>query len=108
MIVEFYKTLDGTKPAGIFIKTIEDKKLKAKVIRSVKLMEQFGRNLGEPDSKHLEDGIWELRPGNRRVLYFFFRDDTFVLLHQFLKKTQKTPQKELDVAVKRYKKLCKG
>ena len=48
--------------------------------------------------KHLDDDIWELRPGNNRVLYFYFKDDTFVLLHQFRKKTQKTPKRELDRA----------
>ena len=39
--------------------------------------------------KYIEDGIWELRPGNNRVLYFFFKDKTFILLHQFRKKNSK-------------------
>ena len=57
----FYKLEDGTKPAGKFINSIEDLKLRAKVIRSVKLLEEFGYGLEMPDSKHLEDGIFELR-----------------------------------------------
>ncbi len=42
MEVIFYKTEQGDKPAGQFIKSIEDLKLRAKVIRSVKLLEKFG------------------------------------------------------------------
>ena len=61
MKVIFYKLEDGTKPAGKFINSIEDLKLRAKVIRSVKLLEEFGYGLEMPDSKHLEDGIFELR-----------------------------------------------
>ena len=52
----------------------------------------------EAITKHLEDDIWELRPGSNRVLYFFHKDDTYVLLHQFRKKTQKTPRREIDKA----------
>ena len=40
----------------------------------------------------------ELRPGNNRVLFFYHKDDTYVLLHQFRKKTQKTPRREIDKA----------
>ena len=49
-----------------------------------------------------ESELWnfleELRPDNNRILYFFFQDDTFILLHQFHKKTQKTPRREIEKA----------
>ena len=61
MIVEFYKTEKGKKPAGDFIKSIEDVKLRAKVVRSLKLLETYGTELRDPDSKPLGDGIFELR-----------------------------------------------
>ena len=48
-------------------------------------------------SRFLED-IWELRPGRNRVLFFYHKDDTYVLLHHFLKKTQKTPRREIEKA----------
>ena len=54
--------------------------------------------LNENITKHLEDGIWELRPGNNRVFYFFYENNTFVLLHQFRKKSQKTPKREIEKA----------
>lgn len=47
---------------------------------------------------NIEDDIGELRPGNNRIFYFYFKNDTFVLLHQFRKKTQKTPQREIEKA----------
>ena len=64
----------------------------------IQLLEDHGTRLGENITKHLEEDIWELRPGNNRVLYFYHRDDTYVLLHQFRKKTQKTPRREIEKA----------
>ena len=47
-------------------------------------------------TKHIDGDIWELRPGRNRVFYFYFHQDgSFVLLHHFLKQTQKTPAKEI-------------
>jgi phage-related protein len=104
MIVEFYKLEDGTKPAGIFIKTVEDKKLKAKIIRSTKLLEQYGAELTEPDSKHLEDGIFELRTiqGNNitRCLYFFTMEDKAIVTNGIIKKSDETPRSVIEIAKK--------
>lgn len=54
----------------------------------------------------LEEISCKLSNGIARII-FYVEDDTMVLLHAFIKKTQKTPQKELDVAIKRYKDLSK-
>ncbi len=106
MIVEFYKCVDGTKPAGQFINSIEDLKLRAKMIRTVKLLEEFGTELGEPDSKYLEDGIFELRciQGNNiaRCLYFYVVGDKAIVTNGIIKKTQKTP-KEVITTAKEYR-----
>ena len=64
----------------------------------IQLLQDNGTRMPENITKHIEDGIWELRPGNNRVLYFFFKDNTFILLHQFRKKTQKTPRSEIEKA----------
>lgn len=106
MIVEFYKTEKGKKPAGDFIKSIEDVKLRAKVVRSLKLLETYGTELREPDSKPLGDGIFELRTiqGDNiaRCLYFFFVGDKAIVTNGFIKKQQKTPPEETNLA-KKYK-----
>ena len=46
--------------------------------------------IGEPFIKHLEGDIWELRPLRDRILFAAWLDDGFILLHHFVKKTQKT------------------
>ena len=53
-----------------------------------------------PDSitKHLTENIWELRPGANRIFYFYCDNDTYVLLHHFRKKSNKTPRREIDKA----------
>ncbi len=95
---------EGEKPAGQFIKSIEDLKLRAKVIRSIKLLETFGADLGMPDSKHIRDGIFELRTiqGSNiaRCLYFFTVGDIAVVTNGIVKKTQKTPQDVIELAEK--------
>ena len=104
MEVIFYKTEDGFKPAGQFINSVEDMKLRAKIIRSVKLLEQFGKNLGMPDSKHLRNGIYELRTiqsnNIARCLYFFTVGDKAVITNGIIKKTQKTPPDVIELAEK--------
>ena len=102
--VEFYETQDGKSQIWEFLEELRIKAATSKDARIqhkqaslyIELLQQNGTRLNENITKHLEDGIWELRPGNNRVFYFFFQDNTFVLLHQFRKKTQKTPKREIE------------
>jgi phage-related protein len=64
----------------------------------IQLLQEQGTRLSDNITKHLEDDIWELRPGNNRVFYFYHRENTFVLLHHFRKKSQKTPRREIERA----------
>ena len=78
----------------------------AKTFRTIDLLEANGPLLREPYSKSLEDGIFELRTKQgtdiTRVLYFFFIGEKIILTNGFVKKTQKTPKAEKDLA-KKYK-----
>ena len=104
--VEFYETQDGVCQVWDFLEGLRIKAATNKDARIqhkqaslyIELLQQNGTHLNENITKHLEDGIWELRPGNNRVFYFFFQDDVFVLLHQFRKKSQKTPKREIEKA----------
>ena len=104
--VEFYETQDGKSQIWEFLEDLRIKAATSKDARIqhkqaslyIELLQQNGTRLNENITKHLEDGIWELRPGNNRVFYFFFQDNTFVLFHQFRKKTQKTPKRESEKA----------
>ncbi|WP_299802130.1 type II toxin-antitoxin system RelE/ParE family toxin [uncultured Ruminococcus sp.] len=64
----------------------------------IQLLQNNGTRLPNNITKHIEEDIWELRPGNNRVFYFYCCNDTFVLLHHFRKKTQKTPKREIEKA----------
>jgi len=78
---------------------------KAKVARTLDLLEEFGIELGMPYAKHLENQLWELRvrqARNRyRVIYFLASGQTFVLLHGLTKKTGPVPRSDLETAERR-------
>lgn len=101
--VEFYEKSDGTFPAEEFILS-QDNKMKAKIFRNLELLEQRGNELREPYSKHIADGIFELRSkvssDISRVMYFFVIGEKIILTNGFIKKTQKTPKSEIELAKK--------
>jgi phage-related protein len=102
--IEFYEKSNGESELWEFLEelrlkaaTNKDARIQYKQISLyIQLLQDNGTRLQDTVTKHLEDGIWELRPGNNRVFYFFFENNTFVLLHSFRKRTQKTPRRELD------------
>ncbi len=99
--IEFYDKADGTEPAKDFILSL-DTKMQAKVLRTVSLLREAGPSLREPYSKSLSDGIFEIRTkfGSdiTRVLYFFVIGKKIILTNGFIKKTQKTPPAEIELA----------
>ncbi len=80
-----------------------DEQTYAKVIHAAEVLEQFGSRIGMPHSKRLQKDLYELRTQGRpvvRLLYTLHRGD-YWLLHGFIKKTEKTPRRELDIAVRK-------
>ncbi|MDD2814189.1 MAG: type II toxin-antitoxin system RelE/ParE family toxin [Thiotrichaceae bacterium] len=79
--------------------------LQAKYLRLTERMEVFGANLGEPHTKAMGDGLFELRlkgaEGIARVFYCTLVGQRIVMLHSFIKKTTKTPRPELKIAIQR-------
>ena len=102
-IIDFYDKEDGTKPAEDFIAELP-LKMRAKIARAIGMLKANGPKLREPYSKHLEDGIFEIRAqvgvNISRVLYFFMVGRNVIITHGFIKKTQKTPPSEIDRAKK--------
>ena len=104
--IEFYSNADGISDLWIFLNDLQKKAVTNKnariqhkqIVQYIQLLEDHGTRLGENITKHLEEDIWELRPGNNRVLFFYHKNDTYVLLHLFRKKTQKTPRREIEKA----------
>lgn len=103
--MEYYEQEDGTRPAEEFI-LAQDKKMQAKLFLVLEFLEAKGPALREPYSKALGDGIFEVRAKQgtdiSRVLYFFVVGRKIILTNGFVKKTQKTPPREIDRA-KRYR-----
>lgn len=104
--IEFYENQNGESEVLDFLIQLASKAPKNKnariqhkqMVLYIQLLADHGTLLGDNITKHIEDNIWELRPGKNRVLFFYMEEDTFLLLHHFRKKTQKTPKREITKA----------
>ena len=110
MTIDYYHTARGDSPVKDFIDALPPK-LQAKNIRELLLLEEFGINLPPTYVKQLHGkevaGLWELRvklaSDITRIFYFFPMAGRVILLHGFLKKSDETPPRELQTAVRRMK-----
>lgn len=106
--IYFYRDRNGHEPVAEYIaklaqKSNKDSRIKLNKIRDyLKILSEYGTQAGEPYIKHLDGDIWELRPLRDRILFVGFVNGSYVLLHQFMKKTQKTPAKEIEKAKREY------
>jgi len=70
-----------------------------KITEYIEILKTYGLQVGYPVVKHISNTeLWELRPTSDRIFFIYQGTDTFVLLHHFVKKTQKTPRKEIEKA----------
>ncbi len=101
--IEYYVKTNGYIPVKEFIDSFNIKR-QARIIREIELLEIFGYELREPHSKKLVNGIFELRiniDGNSiRLFYFFTKNQKAILTNGFIKKVQKTPERQIDTAIK--------
>jgi phage-related protein len=104
--VLFFLTDHGNEPVREWLLSLA--KDERKIIGDDILKVQYCWPIGKPLVGNLGNGLWEVRSrlGNRiaRVI-FYIEGQTMVLLHGFIKKTQKTPKHELDLALKRKNQL---
>jgi len=102
--IYFYRDRNGNQPVAEYLKELsakhdKDSRIKLNKIRDyVKSLSIYGTQIGEPYIRHIDGDIWELRPIRDRIFFVAWVDGGYVLLHQFVKKTQKTPQREIDQA----------
>ncbi len=97
-----FESTRGEKPVEEFIKSL-DKITSPKINHHVRLLMGFGPFLGMPYSKKLTKDLYELRIRGKqeiRIIYSFKSND-IILLHAFKKQSQKTPQKEIQTALRR-------
>lgn len=106
--IEFYEKEDGSSDIRDFLEELrkkapndKDSRIQYKQLAFyIELLSLKGTYLGKEVTKNIKEDIWELRPGNNRVFYFFYDGNTYVLLHHFRKKSQKTPAREIEQAIR--------
>ena len=104
--VEFYHDKNGKSE---IVDYLDDLKIRGntsknerinrdKILAYIVALEQYGTRIGQPVVKHIDGSIWELRPLANRIFFFYWKDNKFVLLHHFSKKTKKAPPQEIEQA----------
>lgn len=106
--IHFYRAKDGSRPVADYIielkgKTDKDSRIKLNKIQDyINALREYGLQLREPYIKHLDGEIWELRPLRDRILFVAWHNESFVLLHYFMKKTPRTPPREIEKAKREF------
>ena len=106
--IHFYRDPDGVQPAKEYLKDLQKQngknaRIQARQIASyIQLLAEYGLSLSRNIIDKVNDkyNIWELRPGSNRVFFVAWINGMFVLLHAFPKKTQKTPKREIERAIR--------
>ena len=109
--IELYQTPQGGQPVARVIAGLRVN-LRAKLVRDIDLLGNFGLELGNPYIKKLRGtsgNIWELRTrlgsDQVRTLFSIVEGRNIILLHCFVKKTQRIPRKEIKTAEQRLKRV---
>ena len=99
--IHYYKDKRGDCPIADYFSSLaerqdKDSRVKLQKIRDyVAYLHVNGKQAGAPYIKHLDGEIWEFRPLKDRILFAAWVGESFILLHHFVKKTQKTPPREI-------------
>ena len=98
--VYYFIDENGSKPVKEFIDSLAGKE-QAKVYAYIAELKNQGHNLRRPMADYLRDGIYELRPRDNRIFYFFYLRDRAVLVHAIMKHVKKIPAHDLKLCIKR-------
>ena len=101
--IEFYET-ENRCPVKDFLEQIKDKLIKEKTVKNIYKLSELGNGARMPLSRHVEDGIFELRTkqGNNidRIFYFFVFGNKIIMTNGYIKKQEKIDNTELKRAKK--------
>lgn len=100
--IEFYQRADGSEPSREYLEQLrqasgqsKDARIRyKKAVEYMTVLERTGTRCGEPFVKYIDDSIWELRPTSDRYFFAYWKDNKFLILHHYVKKSQKMPQHE--------------
>ena len=102
--IYYFVDEEGCKPVEDFIDSLTDKE-QAKVYAYIAELKSQGNNLRRPKADYLRDGIYDLRPKDNRIFYFFYLRDRAVLVHAIKKHVQRIPEHDLKLCIKRRVKI---
>ncbi len=95
---------DGCLPVKEFIDFLTEKE-QAKVYAYINELKNQGHNLRRPMADYLRNGIYELRPRDNRIFYFFYLRDRAILVHAIKKYVKRIPEGDLKLCIKRKAKV---
>lgn len=107
--IELYQSPNGNTPLSKYFKDIKKRYGNtefASIRYYVDLLSKYGMLINNYKShaiRQIDGDLYELRPGKNRIFFFYFHDETFVLLHGYRKQKQEAPQHEIETARKRMK-----
>lgn len=108
--VIYYTSPSGDNPVSDFLDGL-DKQTQSKLLRIVANIQEYGLLSIIPHIRKLSDTpLWEIRvlgKSNARIIYVVPTQTKVILLHGFIKKSNKTPSKEINIALMRFKGLTK-
>lgn len=106
----FWQDKDGYSDSQEYILELKKKSVKSKdariklnkIVEYIDLLAAYGTEIGVPYIKHIdsEEQIYELRPLRDRFFFFYKKENRYIILNHFVKKTTKTPRKEIEKAQK--------
>ena len=102
--IVFYKDHRGKCPPLEFIEELPVME-QAKILNTLRLLQEFGTTLGRPHARPIQGKLWELRPGGIRLFYFAYIEHQFVILHGYRKQGLKAPDREIATALRRMEEL---
>ena len=102
--IVFYVDHRGKCPPREFIEELPVMD-QAKIRNVLRLLQEFGNNLSMPHAKQIKGKLWELRPGGVRLFYFAYIGQQFVILYGYRKQSQKAPDREIEIAMRRMQEL---
>lgn len=105
--IEFYEDEHGYSETAEWLEELDRKAMNSKqhrvllkkISEQLQLLKHYGTRIGFPVVRHIEGtSLWELRPMRDRVMFAHIVDNRFIILNHFVKKTQKTPPREIEKA----------
>ncbi len=110
--INYWRNPSGKAPIEKYIDAVDNKEERAELLSILKGIQENGTDAIGVEFRQIEGKLWELKirmHGNQhRIFYVVLKGNEMILLHAYLKKTQKAPTKEIDVAKQRMKTVTGG